>query len=140
MARYLRHFIAGIHADVRHLVTVDFQSLDPQALHNLFDAVMILKIAQKTLPSYVWQQCGAYRNGLINYKRMNTYLESYMGTRQKAELALRRQWSLEEKKKTLFEHVEPPSLVKKKEPLVISRELPMPIVAGLQPFASSVPA
>ena len=130
MARYLQHFIAGVRADVLQLVTVNFEALSEQPLHDLFDAVQILRIAQKTLPSYVWKQCGAYRNGLINYKRMNDYLESYMGTKQKAELALRRQWSIEKKKQILREYIETPSLVKKKE-TSFAREMPQPIIGGI---------
>ena len=133
MSRYLKHFMAGVRADVTQLVMVDFESLDPQALHNLFDAVMILKIAQKTLPEYVWKQCGAYRNGLINYKRMNLFLEGYMGSKQKAELALRRQWKLEDKKKALRDLVITPSLVKKKLE-TRATAFPAPIIGGKQPF------
>lgn len=135
MSRYLKHFMAGVRADVQQLVMVDFEALDPQAVPNLFDAVTILKIGQKTLPPHVWKQCGAYRNGLINYKAMNSYLESQLGMRQRTELSLRRQWTLEKKKQTLTDCVEIPSLVKKK-PGTQSRQLPAPIIGGAQPFTS----
>lgn len=130
MARYLEHFVAGVRADVQQLVTVNFEALSTEPLHDLFNAVMILRIAQKTLPSYVWKQCASYRNGLINYKRMNDYLESYMGAKQKAELAQRRQWSLEKKKQILREYVAPPSQLKKKESSFTSQ----PIIGGINPI------
>jgi len=135
MARYLQHFMTGVRADVEQLVAVDFEVTDPQIIQDLFDAVMILKMAQKTLPPYAWKQCGAYRNGLISYKHMNSFLESYMGTRLRAELALRRQWPSEKKKDVLREYVNPPSLVKKKKLPTAPRGLPAPIVNGHNPFA-----
>lgn len=115
MERYLQKFTAGVRADVQELVRVNFESLDPKAMPELFDTVMILKFARKTLPSYVWRQCGRYRNGLISYKRLNTFLESYMNAKQKAEMALRRQWSVEKKQQALISYVEAPLFKKKEE-------------------------
>lgn len=112
---YKKHFLTGLQADIRQLVDANFNVVDPRIIDELFDAISIIRIAYKTLPSYVWKECCSRRNGLVNYKRMNAYLESSMGTRQKANLAMLRGQSADKKRVALRAYVETPRMTKKKE-------------------------